>query len=153
MKVEYINSFYKAVQDIFKLMLDLEIERKDLKVVEDMIEGNDANIILGITGDLKGSVCFSFTEDMSLEMVKIMSGMEMKKIDMFVSSALGEVVNITGGNALIDLNKYDYACDITTPQVILGHYKSVPISNNKAIVIPIETDIGEFEVTISLSDD
>ena len=36
MKVEYINSFYKAVQDVFKLMLDLDIERKDLKVVEDV---------------------------------------------------------------------------------------------------------------------
>lgn len=151
MKVEYINSFYKAVQDVFKLMLDLDIERKDLKVVEDVIEGNDANIILGITGDLKGSVYFSFTKDMSLEMVKIMSGMEMKEIDMFVSSALGEVVNITGGNALIDLNKYDYTCDITTPQVILGHYQSVPISSDKAIVIPMTSDIGDFDVTISLS--
>ena len=34
---------------------------------------------------------------MTLEMVRIMSGLEMKTIDSFVSSALGEVANIIGG--------------------------------------------------------
>jgi len=37
---------------------------------------------------------------MTLEMVKILSGMEMDKIDNFASSALGEMANIIGGNAL-----------------------------------------------------
>jgi len=49
---------------------------------------------------------------MTLEMVKILSGMEMDKIDNFASSALGEMANIIGGNALTLLSQYNYTCDI-----------------------------------------
>ena len=152
MKAEHINSFYKAVQEIFSLMLDLEVERGELRVVDEMISGKDANVMLGVTGDLKGTIFFGFPKDMTLEMVKIMSGMEMSKIDKFVSSAMGEVVNIIGGNALIDLNKYNYTCDITPPQIIIGACESISMSDDKAISIPIKTPIGEFDINISLAE-
>lgn len=150
MKAEYVNSFYGAVQDVFKLMLDLEVERGDLSVVEGLTSSKDANISLGVTGDLKGTVLFSFTKDMTLEMVKIMAGMEMDEIDVFVSSALGEVANIIGGNAITNLSKYDYKCDITPPQIIIGEHKSISMANERALVIPMKTKIGEFNIAIFL---
>jgi len=55
---------------------------------------------------------FQLPKDMTLEMVKILSGMEMDKIDNFASSALGEMANIIGGNALTLLSQYNYTCDI-----------------------------------------
>lgn len=150
MKAEYVNSFYGAAQDVFKLMLDLEIERGQLSVVEGFTSSKDANIILGVTGDLKGTVFFSFTKDMTLKMVKIMAGMEMDEIDVFVSSALGEVANIIGGNAVTNLSNYDYKCDITPPQIIVGQHKSFSMANERALVIPMKTDIGEFSISIFL---
>ncbi|HOO11626.1 MAG TPA: hypothetical protein PK684_01575 [Bacillota bacterium] len=44
MKAQYINSFYKAVLDVFRLMLDINPEREELAVVDDMITGNEANV-------------------------------------------------------------------------------------------------------------
>ncbi len=59
MRAEYVNSFYGgATQDIFRLMLDLEVERGELEVVEGLTSSKDANIMLGVTGDLKGTVLF-----------------------------------------------------------------------------------------------
>ena len=133
MKVEYINSFYKATQDVFRLMLDLEVERGNVEVIEDMISSKEANVILGVTGDLKGSIFFSFTKEMTLEMVKIMSGMEMKEIDNFVSSALGEVANIVGGNAVTNLTEYNYICDIVPPQIVIGEYRSISMASKKSL--------------------
>lgn len=150
MKAEYVNSFYGAAKDVFKLMLDLEVERGELSVVEGLAPSKDANINLGVTGDIKGNVLFSFTEEMTLEMVKIMAGMEMNEIDVFVSSALGEVANIIGGNAITNLSKYDYKCDITPPQIIIGEHKSISMVNKKALVIPMKTEIGEFNISIFL---
>lgn len=150
MKAEYINSFYKATQDVFRLMLDLDVEKGKLDVVEGLISSRDANVILGVTGDLKGSILFSFTKPMTLDMVKIMSGMEMKDIDNFVSSALGEVANIIGGNAVTNLTTYNYICDIVPPQVIIGEYKSMSMANEKALQISLGTDIGDFDVNIFL---
>lgn len=152
MKVEYINSFYKATQDVFSLMLDLDVEKNKLGVIDGMISSKEANVILGVTGDLKGTVLFSFPKPMTLEMVRIMSGMEMKNIDNFVSSALGEVANIIGGNAVTNLTGCDYICDIVPPQVIIGDYKSISMVNEKALQLSLDTDIGEFDINIFLTE-
>jgi len=72
MRAEYVNAFYKATEDVFHLMLDLDVKRGDIKVVEGLINSKNANVVLGITGDLKGSVLFSFSQDMTLEMARIM---------------------------------------------------------------------------------
>lgn len=133
-------------------MLDLDVEKGELEVIEGMISGKNANVLLGVTGDLKGSILFSFTDDMTLEMVKIMSGMEMKTIDNFVSSALGEVANIIGGNALTNLTTYNYICDIVPPQIIVGEYKSISMANKRALMIPLMTDIGDFNINIFLAE-
>lgn len=152
MRTECINSFYKATEDVFHLMFDLNVERGDVKEVEGLVSSRNANVVLGVTGDLKGSILFSFTKDMTLEMVRIMSGLEMKTIDNFVSSALGEVANIIGGNALTNLTCYNYICDLVPPQVIIGEYKSLSMANEKALLIPIRTNIGDFDINIFISD-
>ncbi len=150
MKAEYINPFYKATEDVFKTMLDLETERGDLDIVEDMIAGNEANVIIGMTGQLYGTILYSFSRDMTLEMVRIMSGMEMEKLDSFVTSALGEVANIISGNAVTYLANENVSCDIVPPQVIVGENKSISMATEKALRIPLKTDIGEFEINVSI---
>lgn len=152
MKAEYVNSFYKATLDVLKLMLDVNVEQGAISVVEGLIPSREANVILGVTGDLRGSILFSFPKDMTLEMVYIMSGMKMDEIDNFVSSALGEVANIIGGNALSNLAAVNYICDIVPPQVLIGTYQSVSMANEKAIRIPLITKIGEFDITIYLKE-
>lgn len=152
MKAEYINSFFKATKDVFKLMLDIEPHRKDIKVLDDMVCSKEANVSLGVTGDLKGTVLFGFPKDMALEMIKIMSGMEMDKIDSFASSALGEIGNIIGGNALTNLSKENYICDIVPPQIFVGEYKSFSLANDKALLLSLETPIGEFDISMVLKE-
>jgi chemotaxis protein CheX len=152
MKAEYANPFYIATKEVFRLMLNLEAQRGDLRVVKDMVPSNDASVLLGVTGDLKGSILFSFTTDMTLEMVKIMSGMEMSEIDSFVSSALGEVANIIGGNAVTKLSEHKYICDIVPPQVFVGQHKSLSMASGKSLVLPLKTEIGEFDINIFLKE-
>ncbi|AKL94850.1 CheC domain containing protein [Clostridium aceticum] len=152
MKAESVNSFYQATKDVFKLMLDLGIEQGKLGIVEDMVLSKDANVVLGVTGDLRGTILFSFPKEMILEMVKIMCGMEMDEIDSFVSSALGEVANIIGGNAVTILASNNYKCDIVPPQIFVGEYKSFSMANEKALLLPLKTQIGAFDINIFLKE-
>ena len=46
MKAEYINAFYVATRDVFSCMLDIDT-RGELGLVEDMITGREANVIIG----------------------------------------------------------------------------------------------------------
>ena len=152
MKAEYVNAFYKATVDVFRMMIDIEVEQGQISITEGLISSRDANVILGVTGDLRGSILFSFPKDMTLEMVYIMSSMRMEEIDNFVSSALGEVANIIGGNALSNLAAANYTCDIVPPQILIGNYQSVSMANEKALRIPLMTNIGEFDITIYLKE-
>ncbi|HIP92531.1 MAG TPA: chemotaxis protein CheX [Thermotoga sp.] len=152
MKAEYLNPFFIATKDVFKLMLDLDVKKGNVEVVSEMVPSKEANVILGVTGDLQGSVIFSFPKKMALDMVKIMSGMEFKEIDNFVSSALGEVANIIGGNAMTNLVAKNYKCNIAPPQVIIGKHKSLSIASKQAIKLSMITSIGEFDVIIFLAE-
>ncbi len=152
MKAEFVNPFFKATNDVFNSMLDIEPMRGELGVVEDIVSGGKANVMIGVTGSLSGTVMYSFPEDMTLEIVKIMSGMEMDKLDSFVTSALGEVANIISGNAMNYLNQGDYECDIVPPQVIIGENQSISMATEKALTLPLMTDIGDFEINISIKE-
>ena len=152
MKAEYINAFYVATRDVFSCMLDIDTQRGELGLVEDMITGREANVIIGMTGDLTGSVLYSFPDKMALDMVKIMSGMEMDKPDSFVTSALGELANIISGNAVTNLEKHRISCQIVPPQIIIGQNKSISMAAEKALLLPLKTEIGEFEINISIKE-
>lgn len=152
MKAEYVNPFYQATKSVFQTMLDIDATKQKLDVVDNMIPSKDANVVLGVTGDLKGTILFSFPKSMILEMVHIMSGMRMNEIDSFVSSALGEVANIIGGNAMTLLNASQYTCDIVPPQIFIGEYKSFSMVSDKALLLVLETSIGDFEVNIFLKE-
>ncbi|MBP7072571.1 MAG: chemotaxis protein CheX [Clostridia bacterium] len=152
MKAEYVNSFYKATKEVFKLMVGIDPQKKDLRVIEDMVSSKDASVVLGVTGDLKGTILFGFPKDMTLEMIRIMSGMEMDRIDSFASSALGEVANIISGNAMTLLAENNYACDIVPPQIFIGEYKSFTMAGERALQLILTTPIGEFDINISLKE-
>lgn len=151
-KAEYINPFYRATNDVFSLMLDLDTEKGTLGVVEGMIAGKEANVIIGLTGQLTGSILYSFSKEMTLEMVKIMSGMEMNELDSFVSSALGEVANIISGNAVTYLAEENYTCDIAPPQIVIGKDQVIALATEKALLLPLKTGIGAFEISISIKE-
>lgn len=152
MKASVINPLFEAAQDVFKLMFDLDIEKGTMRIVSGMLGSSDANVVLGVTGDLKGSVIFGFSSDMALEMVRIMSGMEIDEIDGFVSSALGEIANIIGGNALTILAAGGCICDIVPPQIFIGEYKTVSVGDDKVLVQNVKTEIGNFEIATFLKD-
>ncbi len=152
MKIEYINPFIKAINDVFKMMLGLNIEKKDLKIQEEIICKNDTKVVLGITGDLQGDIIFRFPKNMALEMVKNMSGLEVDEINRFVSSALGEVVNIVSGNAVTILSQEGYSCDIVPPKVFINEDMTFNLKDEHLLHLILKTDIGEFELNLNLKE-
>jgi chemotaxis protein CheX len=105
--------FLEATRNVFLLMLDLS----DFSDCPDTALDNDGglDISIGVTGDLMGEVIYRFPRDTSLNIVKIMSGMEIDTVDDFVTSAISEIANIISGNMLTELAKDDLNCDILPP--------------------------------------
>jgi len=150
MNSELLTSFSDAANQTFKLLLDLDVitdtvqspENNDKK---EYIENID--IVIQITGDLNGEIVYSFPKDMTLEMVKIMSGMEFKEIDEFVKSALGEIANIISGNALSSLSQTQLICDIRPPKVSEG--QTFPVSEGCSLYgAKVKTSIGDMGLNL-----
>jgi len=151
-KAEFVNPFLLATQDVFDRMLGLKIEKGKLELKEDLIAGKEANVLISIVGSLLGAVVYSFPKATALEIVKIMSGMELDELDVFVTSALGEIGNIISGNAVSYLEKANYQCNIAPPQIILGENKSISMAAPKSLLIPIKTTAGDFEISVALKE-
>lgn len=152
MKVEHINPIYTAAKEVFSNMFGWGLEKGDLRIEENIISNNKANISIGITGDLRGTILFSFPENMALKIVEEMAGMEFNEIDKFVASAIGELANIISGNAMNNFYNNKYTCDIVPPQITIGENKTFTTASKNVLVIPLNTDIGDFELYISVSE-
>lgn len=147
MKAECVNPFLQALQDVFKLMLDVDIVRENINASGNAVTEKQVVVEIKLIGDITGSVLFSFPQSTTLEIVKIMSGMEFDKIDGFVTSALGEMANIISGNAVTHLSKANYQCDILPPRIEITDSVS---GVQPVLTVPLHTVVGDMRVNFSL---
>ena len=99
MKVEFINPFIESTFAVFKAMLNLEPKKDKLYIKENSNPTYDVSGIIGLVGDVSGSVVISFPEDLVLLMVENFVGEKKETVDDDVVDAVGELVNIIAGNA------------------------------------------------------
>ncbi|MFW5961998.1 MAG: chemotaxis protein CheX [bacterium] len=152
MNVDFINPVYKATTDVFKSFFALNIERGTLQVKDEPVFAKEANVAIKVSGDLEGFFLFSLTKDMALNIVFHMAGMRLEEINEIVVSAVGEFANMISGHVLAEFEENNYTCDITTPDVSIGskNKKFKHIYKTKTLVIPLKTELGEFDLNVAL---
>ncbi|GAB6099025.1 chemotaxis protein CheX [Halanaerocella petrolearia] len=152
MKTEYIDPIFIATNQVLKNMFELEADKDEITTEEDVIATKKANISIGVTGDLRGRIIFSFSEELALKIVTEMSGMEIDQLDKFVTSAIGELANIISGHAMTNLEEVDYECDITPPQVMIGEGEITSLDVNQVLNISLQTEIGQFDINLAVEE-
>lgn len=93
------GTFSAAVQHVFKTMLGVDVamsppQLKHTKQVSGKITG-----IMGLAGDLKGTVAVSLTEKAALLITSTLLGEEFDRVTPDVVDAIGELTNILLGRA------------------------------------------------------
>lgn len=150
MKTDILAPFTNATCNTLKLLLDVDaLAEAAGKLKECQDEQCSTDVAIGITGDLSGEVLYRFPTETTLEIIKIMSGMEFTKIDEFVTSALGEIANIISGNAVTDLSNSDITCDILPPKILEGESLSAT-ETEYVFSTTVSTQIGNVEVMLKL---
>lgn len=144
--IDLYKTFFDATQKVFHLMLDLTGISEDgaaHPAREDAVA-----IAIGIVGDLQGEVIYRFPFSTALNMVNILSGMQVAAMDAFVTSAVSEIANIISGNVLTALAEKDIKCDLLPPaQRPAGDNKQ----DDRATDFCVSTDIGAVCLEIRLS--
>ena len=150
MDAKYLNPIIAATDSVFQTMLSLKPEKGKVSIQKEIITDKEANVIIGMTGDIKGSIVYSFSKDMALEVVENMSGMKMEELDKFVTSAMGELGNIISGKATTGLAEQDLSCDIVPPQIVTGKDINISSESSQVLMVNFNTDLGDFDVSFAI---
>lgn len=146
MKDKLYNAFVEATRNVFNLMLNIsDISHHP---AEDFQCDDEVDIAIGIVGNLDGEVVFRFPVSTSLNMVRIMSGMEFAEVDLFVTSAISEIANIISGNVLTALSDSELQCNLLPPvQYEIDNDKKYDLETSSCL----GTAIGEICLEIRLN--
>ena len=97
-----------------------------------------------------GSLALSFSEKVILHIAENMLGEKFTEIDDEIVDLVGELTNMVTGGAKAMLDEKGFDFDMSTPTVIRGkgqQISHVGISGS-VIVIPFNTEVGDFYVEV-----
>jgi chemotaxis protein CheX len=153
MKVEFINPFVAAAYLVLENMGNHKTEKGKLCVKSSPVAGSEVNSIIGVTGEVRGQVLYSMTEQTAKNLAsKMLMGMPVSEFDELCKSAINELGNMITGNAASELANAGLKCSITPPSLVMGSNVSVSFKDAQILVIPLVTDFGEFTIYVALAD-
>lgn len=152
MRVEYVKPFAQATYDVLKEVLEVPITRGKLALKKSPVSINGVAVILGLTGGVEGRVIFDLSEESA---IKISGAMNYEEFDTFhdlARSTISELGNIIAGKAVTLLNDSGFHFNITPPILLHGKDMKTTDGNMDTVVIPLNSEYGEFNVNIALKE-
>lgn len=150
MDVNHVNPFLQAVELVLGQLGIRDIKKGSIKVKDEMYVEKDITAFLGIVGEIKGNVSYSFDSQTAMRIVSaMMMGMPVTELMELERSALAELANMITGNAVGRLKGFK-DLDITPPSVIMGQDIFFVISTVSTLMVSIETSVGIIEVNFGL---
>jgi chemotaxis protein CheX len=151
MDVAYINPFIESTQRVFRTMLQVPVT-VGKPFISKVHAPHDVSAIIGMSGDVIGSVVLSFPAPVARLIVGKFVGMEMPSDSEEFADAVGELVNMISGAAKAQFQGKDVS--ISCPSVILGsgHQVARP-SDTVGVCIPCTVYCGEFCIDVAIRPD
>lgn len=149
MDQSYIIPFIKSVQNVFETMLQLPVQMGAPELKHGGESGHDVSAIIGMSGDVEGSVVLSFPTATAERVVALFTGTELDAGHEDFADAVGELVNMVSGGAKAQFTGKEVS--ISCPSVVVGQSHQVYGRKDVvAIAIPCDSDCGEFNVEVSI---
>ncbi|MEM6551333.1 MAG: chemotaxis protein CheX [Planctomycetota bacterium] len=149
MDSSYITPFISSVTNVFETMLQLPVEVLEPGLKAPGSEGHDVSGIIGMSGDVEGTINLCFPTAVAERTVALFTGMEITADHEDFADAVGELVNMVSGGAKAQFKGKHVS--ITTPSVVIGSDHSVfGRKDTVCVSIPCVCDLGEFAVEVSI---
>ena len=150
MDEKHVNPFLQAIELVLGRLGINDIKKGCVQVKDEMYVDKDITAFIGIVGEIKGNVSYSFDSQTAKKIVSaMMMGAAVTELKEMERSALAELANMITGNAVGGLQGIKDV-DITTPSVIMGQDVFVVIGTVSTLVVSVETSIGVVEVNFGL---
>lgn len=150
MDAKSINIFLESLITTLGEFGITNIQKKSLQKKEIMNVDMDITALIGLTGDIKGNVAYSFKNETGKKIASAMMGMELNEIDAIGRSAISEISNMVTGKAGIMFSNQGKSFNVTPPSLVFGKNITFVISSVDTICIDMITSAGDIQVNIGL---
>ena len=119
MDADYITPFVTSIQNVFSTMLQLPVTAHEPVVKSGVSPTHDVSGIIGMSGDVVGTVILSFRLEAAQSVVALFCGERLPADSADFADAVGELVNMVSGGAkalFADSREVSISC----PSVIVG---------------------------------
>ena len=151
MDVKFINPFLQGTVEVLKKMAFVEPRPGKVYIKNTSLAHGDVSGIIGITGDMIGSLAISFGESCICHLVGSMLGESFAEANQEIFDGVGEITNMISGVARTYLEKEGLHVYAAIPSVVYGKNHTINhILKSPSIVIPFDTDQGSFVVDVCI---
>jgi chemotaxis protein CheX len=149
MDPQYITPFIKSTKNVFSTMLNMQVTINEPTVKIGSPATYDVSGIIGMSGDVVGSVVLSFPKETAERLVTAFCGMEFKSDSPDFADAIGELVNMVSGSAKGMFVDKDVS--ISCPSVVIGSGHQINTrSDTPCVSIPCSTPQGDLTIEVAI---
>lgn len=149
MDASTITPFINSIQNVFSTMFQLPVEIGEPRIKTDRKASHDVSGIIGVSGEMIGTIVLSMPQDAASSIVTLFTGMEFDTDSADFADAVGELVNIISGNAKAEFQRKGVS--ISCPSVVIGAGHTIAVqSGTPCVLIPCSTDCGEVVLEVAL---
>lgn len=152
MNVQYINPFIESVSELFTTMFQKSATRGNIGTSKSVGENQDVVAMIGITGDVQGSVAVAMSEQTALKVVGSLLGCDIDEFGSDATDGVAEVVNMIAGGAKAKLPSQGLSpLQLSLPTVLRGKDFVVTYPTQSLwLDIPFESELGSFHLRVTL---
>ncbi|WP_335871814.1 chemotaxis protein CheX [Bacillus sp. 2205SS5-2] len=149
MSSEAVTHILNSTTQAIKTVVPFEISIEKPTLFKEINIHTELGVIVGITGDLKGTLYLTTLKQTSNFIAEKMYGMSLDG-DMLVSFQ-GELANMISGNMSRIVYEKGIEIDITPPTIVEG--KVVPAKHKIALEVnAVVGDFGKMKIVLALND-
>jgi len=145
----YILPFVKSINNVFETMLQSKVRIGKPILKKSGSPHYDVSGIIGMSGDVEGTIVLSFPTKVAETCVKKFVGIDLPSDHEDFADAIGELVNMVTGNAKAEFQNKKVS--ITCPSVVIGQGHIVFGSKDVVCIdIPCDCEHGHFVLEVGL---
>lgn len=150
--LELLNPFMVATSAALRTMAQVQPVRTKIHTERKSVLMGDVSGIMGLSGDVAGSIALCFQARTACRVVGKMLGEEFASVTPAVVDGIAEIVNLVAGQAKNELAGTNYKFKVSIPTTVIGqgheiyHQKGVP-----CVIAEFEVDGDPFLLEISLA--
>lgn len=151
-KADFINPFLEAATIVFRDVLQTELIRGKIGIKDSPAPSHELAIIIGVIGSFSGEVVYSMNYDCAYKIsAKLAPGMPLEEIKNEYKDMLGEIANMTTGNAMNIFTSAGQSVEITTPNIVESKTTTIKFAKKPTLQINLYSRFGRLEVNVAIS--